>query len=115
MALKHFSDVQNLIATVLAQNGEAGGVPSSPHGAFWSNLTYAQFTTGNVPGVNPPVPILVVGNSGQSNLILALKGVGPLFDPNTGTYGQMPANGPPYFTAAQIADIAGWIDAGCPQ
>jgi len=31
-----------------------------------------------------------------------------------GTYGQMPAAGPPYFTAAQVAEIAGWIDAGCP-
>lgn len=115
MALKSFAEVQNLITQVLTQNGEMGGVGNSPHRAFWSDLTYTQFTTGNVPGVNPGVPILVVGNSASSNIIQALQGVGPLFNNNTGTYGQMPANGPPYFTAAQIADIAGWIDAGCPQ
>lgn len=115
MALTSFADVQNLINTILTQNKEGGAVVGPPHGAFWSNLTYQQFTTGNVPGVTPPVPILIVGNSAQSNIILALRGVGPLFDNNTGTYGQMPANGPPYFTAAQIAEIAGWIDSGCPS
>jgi hypothetical protein len=31
------------------------------------------------------------------------------------TYGQMPANGPPFFTDTQIQEIAAWIDAGCPQ
>jgi hypothetical protein len=115
MALKSFAEVQNLITSVLAQNGESGGVATSPHGAFWANLNYQQFTAGDVPNVNPPVPILVVGDSSKSYLILSLQGIGPLFDPNTGTYGQMPANGPPFFTAAQIAEIAGWIDAGCPQ
>ncbi|MGH6800351.1 MAG: hypothetical protein ACRD3H_03480 [Terriglobales bacterium] len=115
MALNSFAEVQSYINSVLTQNGEIGGVSSAPHGAFWSNLTYSQFTTGNVPGVSPPVPILVIGNSANSNIIQALQGVGPLFNPSTGTYGQMPANGPPFFTAAQIAEIAGWIDAGCPQ
>jgi hypothetical protein len=115
MAVNSFADVQNLINSVLTQNGQIGGVANAPHGAFWTNLTYPQFTTGNVPGVDPPVPILMVGNSRNSNIILALQGVGPLFDPNTGAYGEMPANGPPFFTAQQVADIAAWIDAGCPQ
>ena len=115
MALASFADVKNFINSVLTQNKEAAGAAGSRHGAFWSNLTYQQFTTGNVPSVDPPVPILVIGNSAQSNLILALKGTGPLFDNNTGTYGQMPANGPPWFTDAQIAEVASWIDSGCPE
>jgi hypothetical protein len=72
-------------------------------------MSYQEFTTGNVPGVDPPTKILVVGNSAVSNIILALQGVGPLFGP-TGNIGQMPADGPPYFTAPQIAEIAAWID-----
>jgi hypothetical protein len=113
MALNSFAEVQNYISQVLTQNGQSAD--GAPHGAFWSGLSYTQFTTGNVPGVNPPVPVLVVGNAAASNIIQALQGVGPLFNPNTGTYGQMPASGPPFFTTAQIAEIAGWIDAGCPQ
>jgi hypothetical protein len=114
MALNSFADVKNLINQVLTQNNEMGGVGDSPHGAFWSDLNYAQFTAGDVPGVQPAVPILEVGNAAQSNIIMALKGTGPLFNPN-GTYGQMPANGPPFFTPEQIQEIADWIDKGCPQ
>ena len=40
---------------------------------------------------------------------------GTIFDPNSGAFGQMPANGPPFFSASQIKAIAGWIDAGCPE
>jgi len=38
-----------------------------------------------------------------------------LFDPATGAFGQMPANGPPMFTPGQIKAIADWVDAGCPK
>jgi hypothetical protein len=114
MALTSFAQVQAFITQVLTQNGEDGGVSSSPHGAFWSNLTYDQFKTGTVPGVNPPVPILVVGDSKNSNIIQALQGVGPLFGPD-GQYGQMPGNGPPFFTSEQIKEIADWIDNSCPR
>jgi hypothetical protein len=117
--LNTFADVQQFITKVLTDNGEIGGVPGSPHQAFWNTLTYQQFTTGNVPGVKDdagqPLPILVKGDSAHSNLILSLRGQGPLFDPTTGSIGQMPANGPPMFTDDQIDSIAGWIDAGCPQ
>jgi hypothetical protein len=108
---------------ILAQNGESGGVPTSPHNNFWDTLNYSQFTTGNVPGVNfgpsPPFPILVVGNGARSNFVLALQGVGPLFDNNTGAFGQMPANASPpampFFTSAQIQPIIDWIDNNCPN
>lgn len=118
--LNTYRDVQNFIQSVLQRNGESGGVNSSPHGAFWSNLSYDDFVTGVVPGTSDPVtgspiPILVKGNSAQSNLILSLQGKGPLFDPATGAFGQMPANGPPMFTPDEIKAIADWIDHGCPK
>jgi hypothetical protein len=116
--LNSFAALQQFIEQVLVQNNEKGGVGFSPHKAFWMDLTYDQFVNGNVPSVTEPetgkpIPILVKGNSEQSNLILALQGSGPLFSPNE--FGQMPANGPPFFSPDQIASIAAWIDAGCPQ
>lgn len=117
--LNSFADVQQFITQILSQNHEQGPVPFSPHKAFWNTLTYDQFVNGNVPGVRAPgtgnpMPILVKGNSAQSNLILALQGSGPIFGPD-GAIGQMPANGPPFFSPDQIASIAAWIDSGCPQ
>jgi hypothetical protein len=117
--LNSFADVQQFIQSVLVQNNEQGPVGFSPHKAFWTQLTYDQFVNGNVPHVtdpntNQPIPILVAGNSAQSNLIMALNGTGPLFGPD-GSIGQMPANGPPFFTDDQVGSIAAWIDAGCPQ
>lgn len=116
--LNSFADVQQFIAQVLVQSNQQGAVGFSPHKAFWSRLTYDQFVNGNVPNVtdsttHQPVPILVAGNSAQSNLIMALKGTGPFG--SDGPFSQMPANGPPFFTDDQIASIAAWIDAGCPQ
>jgi hypothetical protein len=110
--LTSFAAVQAFLTQVITQNGN--NISGAPHKAFWNTLNYTQFTTGNVPNVNPPVRILTPGSSAQSNIILALLGQGPLFGPS-GTYGKMPADGPPYFTAAQVAELAGWIDAGCPE
>lgn len=117
-ALNSFADVQSFITQVLVQNGQQGGLGFAPHKAFWNTLTYDQFVNGNVPNVpdpdtGNPIPILVQGNSAQSNLILALKGDGPLFA--DAAFGRMPANGPPFFSDDDIASIAAWIDNGCPQ
>jgi hypothetical protein len=117
-ALNSFADVQSFIAQILVQNGQQGGVGFAPHRAFWSTLTYAQFVNGNVPNVadpdtSKPIPILVKGNSAQSNLIKALKGDGPMFA--DAEFGRMPANGPPFFSDDDIASIAAWIDNGCPE
>ncbi|MBV8370357.1 MAG: hypothetical protein JO036_15730 [Candidatus Eremiobacteraeota bacterium] len=118
MALASYQAVQNFINQVLQANKEDGGVTQAPHKSFWSTLTYQQFTQGNVPGVtddkNKPVRILVPGNSAGSALIQVLQGTG-IADPKNGAFDQMPANGPPFFTDAQIKEIADWIDAGCPQ
>lgn len=102
-------------------NAEADAANAAPHGAFWTTLSYQQFVTGNVPGVTDPnsgqpMPILIKGNSAQSNIVMALRGTaGSPFDPNSGAFGQMPADGAAFLTEAQIAPLAAWIDAGCPQ
>ncbi|MFL5253975.1 MAG: hypothetical protein ACJ8AI_13980 [Rhodopila sp.] len=113
------------INSILTQNQEIGGVagPSCPHKNFWESMSYTEFTTGNVPGVNfgpnPPYPVIVQWNGASSNIVLALQGKGPLFDPNNGAFGEMPANANPpsmpYFTADQVKPIADWIDAKCPN
>ena len=121
MALTSYAQVQQFIDQVLTQNGEIGGVPGSPHGSFWTTLSYDSFVNGNVPGVTDPdtgqpMPVMVKGNSGASNIIMALRGTpGSPFDPTNGSIGQMPANGPPFFTDDQIGQIAAWIDAGAPE
>jgi hypothetical protein len=90
------------------------------HGAFWSTLSYTDFISGDVPNVidprtGKPLRILIPGNSAQSNIIMALRGTrGSPFDPNTGPFGQMPADGAGALSEAQIAPLAAWIDAGCP-
>jgi hypothetical protein len=109
MALNSFADVQAFIAQVLKDNNEDAS--GAPHGNFWSDLTYEQFTTGNVPGVDS-VPILVVGDADNSNIIQALAGTGQFAN---GSYPRMPAFGPTYFTPDQIAEIAAWINNKCPQ
>jgi len=118
MALTTFSDVQTFITGVLAANGDSGliGAAGCPHHDFWNSMNYTAFTTGNVPGVvdqnNSPVKILTAGNSATSALIQLLSGTG-IAGP-AGFFNQMPDGGTA-FTAAQIQEIADWIDRGCPQ
>jgi len=111
------------ITNILKQNKLADGVASAPHLNFWDTLSYREFTTGNVPGVDsgpkPPYKILVVGDGANSNIVMALQGKGPLFDKDTGAIGRMPANANPpempFFTDAQIQPIIDWINKGCPN
>jgi len=122
--LNSFADVQKFIDQVLTDNHEQARVRSAPHKAFWSTIngattTYDQFVNGTVPNVTDPntgnpMPVLVKGNSAQSNLILALQGSGPIFGPD-GSIERMPGGGPPFFTADQINSIAAWIDNNCPE
>ena len=116
--LNNYAAVQNFINQVLTQNGDTGKVARSPHKDFWNTMTRDQFVTGNVPNVSDPntgrpMPVLVNGNSAQSNLIQALLGIGPIFGVN-GSISQMPEGGTP-FTLDQIVSIANWIDNNCPQ
>jgi len=124
--LDHWPQIQAfLISTFTADvgsgtNAEADAAQNAPHAAFWQSMTYSQFVTGNVPGVTDPntgaaLPILIVGNSQKSNIVMALQGTpGSIFDPTTGGIGQMPQGFTP-ITAAGIQRLANWIDAGCPQ
>jgi hypothetical protein len=115
--------LSNYVDGILKQNGELDGVAGAPHKSFWTTLSYTDFTTGNVPrvtfGPSPPYPILVLGDGKNSNFVLALQGIGPLFDNNTGAFGQMPANAnppaKPFFTDAQIQPIIDWINSNCPN
>jgi hypothetical protein len=115
--INSFAALQQFMNQIIAQNNEGAELAASPHKGFWNTLTYAQFTTGNIPNVADPdgnlMPILVKGHSAQSNFIMALSGTGPIFGP-TGPYDQMPPTGTK-FTADQIQSIANWIDAGCPN
>jgi hypothetical protein len=122
MTLNSFKDVQNMLNAFIAANGI--DVSSAPHVDFWNQLTYAQFTTGNVPGLPAPfdaLPILKKGDSKHSNIILALSGApGTLFDPihngGDGTgIGPMPPFPPPALPNDQIKALADWIDGGCPE
>jgi hypothetical protein len=110
--IQSYAELQTYMNNMITLYGTS--ISSAPHHAFWNTLTYEQFTTGNVPGVNPPVKILEVGNGTGSNIVQALQGVGPLFGPN-GRIGQMPADGTGPWTAEQIQPLIAWIDANCPN
>jgi hypothetical protein len=112
-ALKNYADVQAALNNFVSKAGVTPG--QAPHGAFWNTLSYAQFTTGDVPGVQQggPWKILVVGDSKSSNLIQILSGFG-----NASNYfGQMPQPNAPYDPeqAQLISDLSAWIDAKCPN
>jgi len=122
MALNSYEDVKKHLNSILTTNGQMSDTQHAIHGDWWNSMSYEQFITGNVPHVNDPdtqqpMPILVVGNSAESNIILALQGApNTPFDPDSGGIGQMPADGPPFFDpATQIQPLADWIDAGCPN
>lgn len=121
LPLTSYAQVQAHLTQVLTGNGQIDDTRTdSPHGAWWETLSYTEFITGTVPGVTDPgtgqpLPTLVKGDAAHSNLVLSLQGVGPLFDPAANKFGRMPADGPPFFTDAQIQPLSDWINAGCPD
>lgn len=107
----NYADVQ---AGLDAFVNEAGvNIDGAPHGAFWQNMDYTEFTTGNIPNVSPsaPWPILVCGQSANSNIIQILEGLGAAAK----KYGRMPRPRPPYDPEQSdlITALAAWIDGGC--
>ncbi|MFL6332942.1 MAG: hypothetical protein ACJ754_06305 [Pyrinomonadaceae bacterium] len=121
LTLNSYADVQKHLNDILTANGQVNDTKHAPHKDWWNSVTYEQFVSGNVPGVSDPntgqpMPILVKGDAAQSNIILALQGTpGTVFDNNSGAIGQMPADGPPFFTQEQIQPLIDWINAGCPN
>jgi hypothetical protein len=118
MAITSYAQLQQWLTQILTKNISASsGQPeqtdaknNAPHGAFWTTLSYSEFVNGEVPNVGEP--ILIKSKSTQSNIILALKGLPPF---EGSTFSRMPADGPPFLTDEEIAPIAAWIDAGCPE
>jgi hypothetical protein len=124
VTINSYADVQNVLGQLVAANQLPIG--QAPHGAFYQTLNYQEFIAGNMPGVgggpdNGGFKIVDVGNSKQSNIILALMGAaGTVFDPNTGSIGQMPQPNPPYNSEVPaqsdvIVALSAWIDNNCPQ
>ncbi len=110
MAISNYQDFQSFVSQTMIDVG--ADAEFAPHEAFWSTLTYEEFKLGNVPGIHPPVRIVLPGDAAGSAFIQALKGEG-MFDGSN--YRRMPAGGPTYFSDPQIAEIAAWINAGCPN
>jgi hypothetical protein len=111
--IQSYAELQAYMDCMVNQYGTS--IAGAPHHAFWNTLTYEQFTTGTVPGVDS-VQILVIGNGAGSNIVQALLGTaGTPFDPNGGQYGQMPADGTGPWTPDQIQPLIDWIDAKCPN
>ncbi len=108
----NYADVQAALNSFVNQ---AGVTPEqASHGRFWNDMTYTEFTTKDVPGKIPGSwKILVIGDSQNSNIIQILNGVGGAAN----NFGQMPRPNPPYNPEQKIliAQLAAWIDAGCPN
>ena len=116
-ALRSYAEVQALLNSFMKRN--KGKIEFAPHEAFWNDMSYKQFIQGHVPGVKgpagEPLKILIVGNSRESNIIMALRGArGSVFDGEKGAIGRMPPIGP-FMSDAEIDRLADWIDRGCPE
>ena len=106
---------------VIAILDESVGGPAAsvgfPHGPFWREVTRDELVALEVPAFGEKLPLLVVGDSANSNLIKALKGEAP-FGTDSGTSGarfrRMPA-GRAALPDDKIALIEKWIDDGCPD
>lgn len=105
--MKRFDKIKEILDTLV--NGKTIG----GHGAFWRGLGIDEFKAKSVFGF----PLLIPGDSINSNLIRALSGKPP-FGADIGTtqafFRRMPA-GLPAASSLQIQYIANWIDAGCPD
>lgn len=118
VTINSYADLQNVLNAFVSAAGVTPGL--APHGVFWENLTYQQFTTGQVPGV-PGFQIVTPGTASTSAIVMALSGTpNTPFDPNTGSIGQMPQPNAPYNagTPSQsdvIAALSAWIENKCPE
>ena len=104
--INSFQGLRDYMNTILTSRNQYNKTKNnSPHGLFWDTMSYKDFTTGDVPGIG--IPILIIGNSKNSNFIKALRGEDDLT--------QMPLGNNPYFNETDIVPIAKWIDDGCPE
>lgn len=87
----------------------------SSHGPFWRGVTRERFVTMKVGGRK----LVTLGDGANSSLIKSLKGLAPFGSdlapaPEGATVMRMPAYLDPV-SDAEIAQIAQWIDEGCPE
>jgi len=128
-----YSDIINYLDMI---DGQSLGSFNAKHGTWWYNsdgstpITYAEFTTGNVPNVSyqgQPVPIMNTKDPVQSNFYLVLIRAGGIPASNNK---QMPKDGPyitdPGWTGVnnnnvqlsgkQVMDaIEWWLSNGFPE
>ncbi|MFM8980448.1 MAG: c-type cytochrome [Planctomycetia bacterium] len=111
-----YAEVQALLGAFMKNAG------SAPHQQFWE-LTYAEFLAFRFPrveGEDGMVQLLVPGDSRNSNLVRALKGEPLWVTTSDGRKVEvptkrMPPRGKRKPTEDEIARLAAWIDAGCPE
>lgn len=105
--MKRFDRVKQILDEAI------GDAAIGAHGAFWRPLDLPAFKAKKVYGKQ----LVVAGDVGKSNLILALRGESP-FGADIGvagaTYPRMPARMPPV-PNGKIDFIAQWVADGCPD
>ncbi|GAA3648541.1 hypothetical protein [Flavivirga jejuensis] len=112
VTINSYADVTTQLNNFVSANSLTPGL--AQHGAFWTTLTYTEFTTGTVPVYG--IPILVINDSENSNIIQVLKGGAA----NKTGFPDMPKPSPPYNSeiptqTAIIQALSDWIDNGCPE
>jgi hypothetical protein len=112
VTINSYADVTKQLNNFVSVNSLTPGLAA--HGVFWANLDYKDFTTGPVPVYG--IPILVINDSVNSNIIQVLKGG----EFNKTGFPDMPKPSPPYNTKQPsqtdiIQALADWIDKGCPE
>ncbi|MER9227050.1 hypothetical protein NKI39_15695 [Mesorhizobium sp. M0664] len=85
------------------------------HGPFWRGKSRDEFVSLSIFGL----PIISIGDSAESNLIKALRGLAPFgrnLDPRPpgARFNRMPSRRPPA-SEKDIATIERWINLGCPE
>jgi hypothetical protein len=116
-----YADILNYLTAIM--NKESNPIGDSPHGEWWSNLSYNDFVTGQVHNLG--VPIMNSGTPLQSAFYVILT--------NTNGYQGMPQmpDGGPYITdqnysaklpdgttitgATIAANIQSWLSNGFPE
>jgi hypothetical protein len=109
-----FADIVALLNTLFNNDPSIG---DAPHGAFWQTNTRDAFVAIQTDAWGIAGPLVALKNPKQSNMYLALAGLGP-FDGSQ--LPQMPdttPNGDPnarHATTAELAMVAAWINNNAP-
>ena len=124
-----YADILNYLTAVMGN--ENVPISASPHGQWWSGLSYTQFTSQPVPNVaGGKINIMDTGTPLQSAFYLVLTDPNGYQGPGGTTVPQMPGAGPyitdqgytatlpdnTTITGAQIAaNIKSWLEGGFPE